>query len=136
MEPQYPQYIVSPKNTQQKLHTESHEWTKSRNLDVSDIEGAQPRPERSHFGHRHVNPLNPVYEWGNHVVITPPPEPRFLRDNLNISDIDGSKPKPSIYATKQTRDIMNVRDIEGTFAGWNTKHWKKVFIVSLCLIHY
>ena len=94
------------------------------NLDVSDIEGAQPRPEKSNLGARKVNPLNPEYSWSTTKLIEPPTT-KFLRNTLNIDDIWGAKPaRTGPYSIKQ-RDSMNFKDIDKSYAGWNKNHHKR-----------
>ena len=94
------------------------------NLSVSDIDGAQPRPQKSNLGIRRVNPLNPNYKWSKTNVISPKPL-KFLRNTLNIDDIWGAKPaRCGPYSIKQ-RDNMNYKDIDKSFAGWNINQYKR-----------
>jgi hypothetical protein len=48
-----------------------------------------------------------------------PTPPKFIRDSISNADLEGAKPKKTKYY--ETRDIMNVRDIDGTNA-------KKVYV--------
>ena len=94
------------------------------NLNVSDIEGAQPRPEKSNLGKRKVNPLNPEYKWST-VTVPEPETAKFQRDSMDVSDIWGAQPSRCItYACKQ-RNNMNYKDIDRSYAGWNTQKYKR-----------
>ena len=55
--------------------------------------------------------MNPVYRLSE-VEYRPPTPPKFIRDQITNEDIDGAKPKKTKYY--ETRNIMNVNDIEGT----------------------
>jgi len=94
------------------------------NLSVADIEGAQPRPEKSNLGNRRVNPLNPTYSWSK-VEPNPAPQPKFLRDAMDISDIWGAQPARCITYSCAQRDSMNFRDIERSYAGWNRNQHRR-----------
>lgn len=120
-----------PKDPNRMLRT-ADIWQKPRryvnkpnyNLDVSDIEGAQPKPEKSNMGIRKVNPLNPEYSWCTSKVIEPL-QTKFLRNTLNIDDIYGAKPsRTGPYSIKQ-RDSMNFKDIDKSYSGWNKTQYKR-----------
>ena len=81
------------------------------NLNVSDIEGAQPRPEKSNLGKRKVNPLNPEYKWSK-VAVPEPAATKFSRNSMDVSDIYGAQPSRCITYSCKQRDNMNGRDIE------------------------
>ncbi|ETO34298.1 hypothetical protein RFI_02799 [Reticulomyxa filosa] len=113
--------------------------------DISDIEGAHPKP-KGHFGNRQTNPLEPVYQYPSVPLsvlnqrLNTPPKPG--RNTLNISDIEGCQPKKSIQSQCQTsKNIMYHGDIEGSCPGWKMNHRKWSTNVSLvyppkmCLPH-
>lgn len=120
-----------PKDPNRNLRTNDI-WQRPRqylnkphyNLSVADIEGAQPRPEKSNLGNRRVNPLNPTYSWSK-VEPVPAPQPKFLRDTMDISDIWGAQPARCITYSCAQRDSMNFRDIERSYAGWNRNQYQR-----------
>ncbi|CAE7221290.1 unnamed protein product [Symbiodinium sp. KB8] len=71
-------------------------------LTTDDIDGAHAR-KRNFQSRRHVDPLNPSYEWD-----TPP---RFLRDSMKVDDIEGAKPMRHVKGP--VRDPLSVQDIAG-----------------------
>ena len=57
------------------------------------------------------NPLMPQYKLQS--VEHVPQEPnKFIRDQILVDDIEGAR--PYISPPKPARDIMNIKDIEGT----------------------
>eukprot|EP01083_Nonionella_stella_P246288 855262_1 len=123
---QHPNWLKCPPKDPNRILRSDDIWQLPRtyfnkpnfNLNVSDIEGARPRPEKSNLGNRRVNPLNPEYKWST-VDVSKPPTPKFLRDTLNISDIWGAQPSRCITYSCKQRDNMNYKDIDRSYAGWN-----------------
>ena len=105
-------------------------------MSVADIEGAQPRPEKSNLGNRRVNPLNPTYSWSK-VEPVPAPKPKFLRDSMDNSDIWGAQPARCITYSCTQRDSMNFRDIDRSYSGWNRNqyHRKKGHKIDALNVH-
>jgi len=91
-----------------------------RNLDVSDIEGARPRPKRS-IGVRLTNPLEPEYLLPSYKTNTHKP-PKFVRDSISVADIQGAQPCLTFEAQMKTRDHMNYTDIGKCVGGWKIRN--------------
>eukprot|EP01084_Bolivina_argentea_P309216 534840_1 len=130
----YENWLQCPPKDPNRILRTSDIWQRPRkhlnkpnfNLNVSDIEGARPRPEKSNLGNRIVNPLNPQYEWSKINMSKPLNcHAKFMRDTLDISDIWGTKPSKNITYSCKQRDNMNYRDIERSYAGWKGKYRKK-----------
>lgn len=81
------------------------------NLSNADIEKSKPNYIKFSTTRPPCNPLDPVYKLPE-VEFRPPTPPKFIRDNIDNKDIDGAKPKKPKYY--ETRDILNVNDIDGT----------------------
>jgi hypothetical protein len=81
------------------------------NLTNDDIEKSKPNFTKFTTTRPPTNPLNPVYKLPE-VEYRPPTPPKFIRDQITNEDIDGAKPKKTKYY--ETRNIMNVGDIDGT----------------------
>lgn len=90
------------------------------NLSNDDINKSKPNFTKFQTTRPPSNPLNPVYKLSE-VEYKPPTPPKFIRDQITNDDIEGAKPKKLKYY--ETRNIMNVRDIDGTTA-------KKVYVRS------
>jgi len=91
-----------------------------RNLDVSDIEGARPRPKRS-IGVRLTNPLEPEYLLPSYQTNTHKP-PKFVRDSISVADIEGAQPCLTFEAQMKTRDHMDYSDIGKCVGGWKIRN--------------
>jgi len=94
-----------------------------RNLDVSDIEGARPRPKRS-IGVRLTNPLEPEYLLPSYSTNTHKP-PKFVRDSISVADIQGAQPCLTFEAQMKTRDHMDYSDIGKCVGGWKIRNLAK-----------
>ncbi len=81
------------------------------NLRNDDIDKSKPNFIKFQTTRQASNPLNPVYKLPE-VEYLPPEPPKFIRDNISNEDIDGAKPKKARYF--ETRDIMQINDIDGT----------------------
>lgn len=86
-------------------------------LNCTDILGAQPQCVKfttNRIGH---NPLNPTYKLQTVEYLAPEPT-RYIKDPLHIDDIEGTRPQKKKQLDIATRDIMNIKDIEGTGANF------------------
>lgn len=129
----HPSLMKCPQRDPNRCFQTSDIWQKTQpllnkpnfNLDVSDIDGAQPKPQRSFSGNRHVNPLNPKYDW-SHKSVPVCEVPKFIRCSMDNSDIWGARPSRCVTTSCKQRDSLNFRDIEQSFAGWKLTHDKNV----------
>ena len=79
------------------------------NLSNNDILGSKPQCVQFK-SIRNGDPLNPTYNLSK-VEVRPATPPKFVRDSISNDDIEGAKPKRVAYY--QTRNIMEIGDIEG-----------------------
>lgn len=82
---------------------------------TDDIKWAQPQCVKFTTSRIGVNPLNPSYNLQS-VSYLEPEKPRFIRDQMLIDDIPGTKPVKKKQLEFETRDILSIKDIEGTRA--------------------
>jgi hypothetical protein len=83
------------------------------NLSNGDIEKSKPNYIKFQTTRPPSNPLNPVYKLPE-VEYRPPTPPKFIRDQISNVDIDGAHPKKQKYY--ETRNLMDVKDIDGAKA--------------------
>eukprot|EP00736_Rhodelphis_marinus_P009087 Rmarinus@m.25103 len=103
-------YSDVPGTKPQRLHpVEVHR--PQFNMEVKDIEGAQPRG-KGFYTDRHINPLEPNYLLPSFKVAPPTPLPP-ARDNINVSDIDGTAPS-HLYQGRTRNLALDTSDIAGT----------------------
>ncbi|MCO5600605.1 hypothetical protein L7F22_054720 [Adiantum nelumboides] len=106
-----------------------------RNLTTDDIKGACPNPKNMKLGNaaRGTNPLDPAYNLPS-CKVSPPLEPKFLRDNLNVDDILGTRPHDRVRFA-QADSSASKEIIEGSFPGWRPAHRRRFgkSVRDLCL---
>lgn len=84
-------------------------------LKTNDIKWAQPQCVKFTTTRIGTNPLNPSYNLQS-VSYLEPEKPKFIRDQMMIDDIPGTKPVKKKQLDFETRNILNIEDIEGTKA--------------------
>ncbi|KAH7431365.1 hypothetical protein KP509_08G044800 [Ceratopteris richardii] len=104
------------------------------NLTTEDIKGARPNPKNMKLGNaaRGTNPLDPAYKLPS-CKVSPPFEPKFIRDNLNVDDIAGAR---SQHRVRFAVDHSASREvIEGSFPGWRPFYRRRFgkSVRDLCL---
>lgn len=62
-----------------------------------------------------TNPLNPKYNLQS-VTFVEHEKPKFIRDQLSIDDIPGTRPLKKKQLDFSTRNILDIKDIDGTTA--------------------
>lgn len=104
------------------------------NLTTDDIKGARPNPKNMKLGNaaRGTNPLDPAYKLPS-CKVSPPLEPKFLRDNLNVDDISGARSRHRVRFAADSPASKEV--IEGSFPGWRPAHRRRFgkSVRDLCL---
>lgn len=88
------------------------------NLRNDDIARSSPNFIKFQTTRPPSNPLNPAYKLSEVEYRVPTP-PKFIRDHISNEDIEGARPKKAKYF--ETRNIMDIKDIDGTKA-------KKVYV--------
>jgi hypothetical protein len=89
--------------------------TRDNSLYIDDIDGTRRMiKDRMMRTGRHVDPLCPSYPLPSFSGLEASPT-RFIKDPLEINDISGTRPMPK--KTYETRDILNIRDIDGAAPG-------------------
>lgn len=124
--PKYERFYNKPQPQQSDVAGSTSKplsWSRNvrdNSLYIDDIEGTRHTvKDRMMRTTRNVNPLQPEYKLPSFVPAENP-VPKFMKDPQYHEDIDGSTVKPKKYF--ETRDIMNVDDIEGSRPNWKPRH--------------
>ena len=84
-------------------------------MKTDDIAFAQPQCVKFTTTRIGTNPLNPKYNLQS-VTYVEPEKLKFIRDQMSIDDIPGTRPLKKKQLDFSTREIMDIKDIEGTKA--------------------
>lgn len=84
-------------------------------MKTNDIKFAQPQCVKFTTTRIGTDPLNPTYNLQG-VTYVEPEKTKFIRDQMSIDDIPGTRPLKKKQNDYNTRNILEIGDIEGTKA--------------------